>query len=546
MQNGQLTSTWGKTIVDQLVQQGVTYFCLSPGSRSTPLAMAVAEHPEVTAFVHLDERGTAFHALGYAKASGKPAAVIVTSGTAVGNLLPAIMEAKYAHVPLIVLTSDRPPELRDVMANQTCDQIKIFADSVNYFFDLPSPSTALPQNFLSTTIALLVNRSIFPIKGPVQLNCPFAEPFFDEAPAHAKSLMAPSYTLPELTLNTAQIKEWAETLGEIEKGVILIGGSGSCKAVDLFSEKLGWPIFADINSSHRHLASPQVVPYHHHIVKSLPDLKADAVLHFGDAFVSKFVLQWVGLQKRVIHVASHCKRCDPLHRVTDRIVCDPQFFCAEVAKLLEKRERWFDYSATPVIEDDLLTEPGVFKELENHATALFIASSMPIRDADMFFFPKVARGPIFANRGLSGIDGNIATCAGIAHHMPLIAVVGDQTFLHDLNSLAQLKKTKHPVKLIVINNGGGGIFSFIAIGERKDLLDTYFAAVHDIEFTKAAELFGLPYCNPKTRDELSDALRAAGTCLIEIKTNREENLALHKQIDNQVKNQLCSSFCTAS
>ncbi|MBS0628989.1 MAG: 2-succinyl-5-enolpyruvyl-6-hydroxy-3-cyclohexene-1-carboxylic-acid synthase [Verrucomicrobia bacterium] len=546
MQNGQLTTEWGKTIVDQLVQQGVTYFCLSPGSRSTPLTMAVAENPDVTSFVHFDERGSAFHALGYAKASGKPAAVIVTSGTALGNLLPAIMEAKYAHVPLIILTSDRPAELRDVMANQTCDQIKIFADSVNYFFDLPTPTTKLPEQFLATTIAQLVSQSTYPIKGPVQLNCPFAEPFFNEAPAQAKSLIAPSYTMPEVTLNESQIEKWSSTLGEIEKGVIILGANGSCKAVDLLAEKLGWPIFADINSSHRHLASPHVVPYYHHIIKSLPELKVDAVLHFGDALVSKFVMLWEAQQERVIHVAPHANRCDPLHCVTDRVICEPQFFCEKVSQSLENRKGWFDYSISPEIDTDILTEPSIFKELENHPTALFIANSMPIRDGEMFFFPKKPRGPIFANRGLSGIDGNIATCAGIAHHMPLIAVIGDQTFLHDLNSLAQLKKTKHPVKLIVVNNGGGGIFSFIAIGERKDLLDTYFAAAHQWQFEKAAELFGLPYCTPLTPAELGEALKTEDSCLIEIKTNRQENLALHKQIDNQVKNQLCSSFCTAS
>ncbi len=549
MQSGNLTSIWGKTIIDQLIAQGVSYFCLSPGSRSTPFALAVAEHPGATTFVHFDERGTAFHALGYAKATGKPAAMIVTSGTALGNLLPAIMEAKYAHVPLILLTSDRPVELRDVTANQTCDQLKIFSDYVNYFFDLSSPSTALPQNFLATTVAQMVNRSMYPNKGPVHLNCPFPEPFFDEISPQPLKMNSTTYTLPEAHLSQENVELWAKTLGEIDRGIIIIGANGSCTAVDQLSEKLGWPIFADINSSHRHLATHRSIPYYHHILKSLPDLKADAILHFGDAYVSKVLLQWSAQQKRVIHVASHPKRVDPLHCVTDRIICDPQFFCSSVAGRLVAKQGWFDEwveMATPAIEGGNLTEPGVIKELEKVDTPLFFANSMPIRDAEMFFFPRTPRGPIFANRGLSGIDGNIATCAGIANQMPLIGVVGDQTFLHDLNSLAQLKKTKHPVKLIVINNGGGGIFSFLSIGERKELLDTYFAAAHELKFEKAAELFGLPYENPKTTEELGAILKKEGSCLIEVHTNREENLALHKQIDNQVKQQLCSSSCTVS
>jgi len=552
VQSGNLTSIWGKTIIDQLIAQGVSYFCLSPGSRSTTLALAVAEHPGATSFVHFDERGTAFHALGYAKATGKPAAMIVTSGTALGNLMPAIMEARYAHVPMILLTSDRPVELRDVTANQTCDQLKIFSDYVNYFFDLPSPSTSLPQNFLATTIAQMVNRSMYPIKGPVQLNCPFPEPFFDEISPKPLSMTTTSYTLPEAHISKENVEHWAKTLGEIEKGIIIIGANGSCPAVDRLSEKLGWPIFADINSSHRHLASPRSIPYYHHILKSLPDLKADAILHFGDAYVSKVLLQWSAQQKRVIHVACHPKRVDPLHCVTDRIVCDTEHFCSSVADHLKAKQGWFDEwlemskMATPVFENHRLTEPAVIKELDKIDSPLFFANSMPIRDAEMFLFPKTPRGPIFANRGLSGIDGNIATCAGIAHQMPLIGVIGDQTFLHDLNSLAQLWKTKYPVKLIVINNGGGGIFSFLSIGERKELLDTYFAAAHELKFEKAAELFDLPYENPKTTEELGAVLRKEGSCLIEVHTHRDENLALHKQIDNQIKQQLCSSFCTVS
>lgn len=553
MQTGQLNSNWGKTIVDQLVKLGVDYFCLSPGFRSTPLAIAIAENSEVTPFIHFDERGSAFHALGYAKASGKPAAVIVTSGTALGNLMPAVMEAWAAHIPLILLTCDRPAELRDTMANQTCDQIKIFGDYLNYFFDLPSPNTSLPENFLSTTIAQAVSQALYPIKGPVQLNCPFPEPFFDEQPSTATPLPPTSYTLPEYALSKRDCDAWAERLSQIENGVIVLGTGGGCPSAELLSEKLGWPILADINSSYRNLACPRSIAYYHHILKTLPDLKADAILHFGDRFVSKFLLQWIGSHKKVIQVAKHSKRCDPLHRVSDRIVADPELFCCEIVERLEKRETsWFSHwqelskLAAPDIEDELLTEPGVIGVLEKQNSALFIANSMPIRDADMFFFPKSPRRPIFANRGLSGIDGNIATCAGIAHHMPLTALVGDQTLLHDLNSLAQLKKTKHPVKLIVINNGGGGIFSFVAIGERKDLLDTYFAGAHQMRFEKAAELFDFPYHNPKTTAELNNLLEKEGSCMIEVHTNREANLLLHKKIDQQVKISLCSSFSTAS
>ncbi|NGX39757.1 MAG: 2-succinyl-5-enolpyruvyl-6-hydroxy-3-cyclohexene-1-carboxylate synthase [Chlamydiae bacterium] len=562
MNRARQNEIWGKTLIEELIQQGVDYFCLSPGNRAAPLALAVANHPKARCFVHYDERGSAFHALGYAKATGKPVCLIVTSGTALGNLMPAVMEAYHSRIPLILLTADRPAELRDTMANQTTDQLKFFGEFTRYFFDLPSPQEGLPERFLGTTIAQLVSRSLFPVQGPVQLNCPFPEPFFEE-PGQAIPISAEPifYTHPELTLSRDHAKEWADRLSSYEKGVIAIGSmqNPDHTAIESLAKKLGWPIIADITSSYRCHPSQHTIPYAHHLLKSLPDLRPDVILHLGDQCVSKPFLQWLG-GCPLIHVSDHPMRNDPMHLVTDRVIASANIFCEQLSLLVkEKKHTWLDHwkelaanakrAIDPFFADPKeMSEPQVIKTLEaftSEKTALFFANSMPIRDADMFFYPTGASGPVFANRGLSGIDGNIATCAGIAQVMPLIAVMGDQTFLHDLNSLVQWKKVSHPIQLILINNGGGGIFSFVDVGRKKEILDPYFANAHQMTFEKAAALFDLPYTLATTPDELKMELQEGKTGIIEVQTNREENLALHRSIDNAVKETLCGSFSTA-
>ena len=530
-------------LIDALIQQQITYFCLAPGNRSTPLVLALAEHPLAETLIHYDERGAAFHALGYAKATGKPAALIVTSGTAVGNLMPAVMEADAAHIPLILLTCDRPPNLRDTMANQTTDQIKIFGNFVRYFFDLPEEA-----NFTPSTVARAVSASQYPLPGPVQLNCPISEPFSKDPPP-SLSTDPIEWTFPQRGL--ADPKKIACALQQIEKGVIVVGANGGAPHLKDLSQKLGWPLLPDIISSYRHLANERTISYYPHVLKAHSHLKADAVLYFGDACVSKTLLQWMSRQRPLIHVAAHSKRCDPFHAVTKRIVCPPEEFCKQVVPLLDQKEQewfcaWKEWSATcaPRIDTQTVSEPAVIKILQEYAnekTALFFGNSMPIRDAEEFFFPTAPCGPIFANRGLSGIDGNIATIAGIAHVMPVVAVIGDQTALHDLNSLAQLTKTKHPVKLLIINNGGGGIFSFVSNTERLDILESHFAAAHTLTFEKAAEFFRIPYEKIATSAQILDILSTQQSCILEVATDRRENYTYHQQIDKSA----CSSFSMA-
>lgn len=556
---GSLNERGAKLIIDQLVQQGVGFFCLAPGSRSTPLAIAIAEQKKVPSVVHFDERGAGFHALGYAKATGKPAAVLVTSGTAVANLFPAVMEASYAQIPLILLTGDRPPELRDNGSNQTADQVKIFGDYVRWHVDLPCPDPLVFDAYIGTTIAHAVFRAMHDAKGAVQINCMFREPLFSSSQTSFPTFQSTRYEESEPFPSSSTLETWGDLLSSQKRGVIIVGGNASTRdsaPLHALAKKLGWPLFADLLSG----ARIHSVPYYDLILKTVKELNAETVLHFGDRLVSKTLLEWLASCAPSLYflVARHPLRHDPKHQVTHRLACDPALLAEQILPHIRSSgsgwdEEWQTHAA--MIEQELakifakttsLTEPGLVHHLMDNLSpeyALFLANSMPIRDADSFFFPKEKKGPIFANRGVSGIDGNIATCVGIAHgtKRPLLAILGDQTFLHDLNSLPLLKKCPYPVILLVINNGGGAIFSFLPIASKKELLDEYFAGAHTFTFEKAAELFDIPYALVETQDELASALMQKKTALIEIRTDRQENLHFHQQITKQLMN-LCSSL----
>lgn len=547
----QLNRQWANALIQTLISHGVNYFCCSPGSRSTPLAIAIAENGNAETFIHFDERGSAFHALGYAKAKKKPAVIIITSGTAIGNIFPAVMEAALSKVPLILLTADRPAELRQVKANQTADHIKFFGEYVRYFFDLPSPTSTIALEFLTNTTAQAIAKSLHPLPGPVHINCAFPEPFLDDLPLSSFNNQSTRVFLPHLYPRKEDLQILVETLNKAKTGVIILGALDSdiSDGVHALASKLNWPIFPDIISSFREKANWEyAIPHYHHLIVSSPDLHVDAIIHIGEQWVSKQMLQWIAKQKGspIIHISKFSERCDPMHMITHKIVADEKETCYQLASQLTKKQstqrtEWEKISSeikhtfSPFFEDSLgLTEPKVVKMLENYSSnhAIFFANSMPIRDGDMFFFPEEPCQSIFANRGLSGIDGNISTCAGIAQVIPLIAVIGDQTFLHDLNSLAQLNKTKFPLKLIVINNKGGGIFSFFpALHKRKELLNSHFAAAHDWTFEKAAELFSIPYFQPQAPADLHEAIHQSGSMIIEVVTDREENYAFHQKIN---------------
>lgn len=528
-------------LIDQLVKQGVQDFFLAPGSRSTPLVLAVANHFKAHSHVHFDERGLAFCALGCAKASKKPVALIVTSGTALGNLLPAVMEAKHDSVPLILLTADRPPELRDCGANQSCNQVNIFRSYVNWQIDLPCADELSSIKSLSTTIA----QAVYYAQGPVHLNCMFREPLSSEHKS-LETLSSMHYTRACLIPSSSIIEQYASYLKKHANGVIIATATSPVDPVVALAEKLNWPVFPDILSPLRSLNHPLIISHFDLILKTHP-CSFDAAIQIGERFVSKILLQTLEKSppKFYLQVVEGPHRFDPAHIINYRMQADISSFCQMLCLKLDtpKTTSHLNFWQTRQLQaakklsnyflkQTTLSEPAIANLLEQKSSALFLGNSMPIRDANCYL-PLVS-GPVFANRGLSGIDGNIATSCGIAigTQKHTIALLGDLSFLHDLNSLALIAKSPYPCTLIVVNNQGGGIFSFLPLDQPEIIKETFFAAAHEISFSSAAKLFSLPYYAPQDLISLKKLLQQdPHSCIIELATNREKNLLDHRQIE---------------
>lgn len=541
MDNG----AWCSYLIDQLICQGVTQFCIAPGSRSTPLALATARHPKAEITVHYDERGLGFFALGSALASGKCVGIIATSGTGVGNLLPAVMEAKHSSIPLLLLTADRPPELRDCGANQTTDQVKIFQNFVEWQTDLPCPETALSEEFLRSQAAFAVSRALI-LSGPVQINCQFREPLFTPPAAFAQGKLQP-YFAPSFAPTKEQLNYAEEMIARTCHGLIVIGrlptGSDAKPILDL-AAKLRWPLFADLLSQAHSFRAPEQIIQFDYAIRSGHAPPPDCVLYFGERFVSKFLPPWIEKAKAaVLHIDASGKRVDTSHVRPARIQADPALFCRalEINAWAESGylEKWQEIDRElkqaidacflethPFVEPDLMRKLG--SQFPKEAS-LFLANSMPIRDAASFCIP---RGEVFCNRGLSGIDGQIATAAGaaIATKRPMIAVLGDQSCLHDLNSISLLREVKTPFLLIISNNFGGGVFSYLPVREEREHFEKLFAASHDFRFDAIARMFSIPYSSASQLDQCEELFQTNGVRILEIFTSREENACFQKRV----------------
>jgi len=567
-----INSLWSALIVEELVRSGVDLFCVAPGSRSSPLTVAVARHPRARSVVHYDERGVAFHALGFGRATGRPAAVVTTSGSALANVWPAVVEASLGRVPLIVLSGDRPPELQDAGANQTMDQVKFFGNYVRWCASLPCPDTRTAPTLLLTTVDQAVYRAGGFHRGPVHLNFMYREPL---APVEQGEDFGPylqvlaewfkderpytQYRRSLISFDHAVLREVAALANEHARGLIVAGhlahGNGPALLVQI-AERLKWPVFPDITSGLRlgHDA-PAVVPYFDTLLASadfVEKQRPDIVVHAGGPITSKRLLDYLE-QTRPRHylVVEDCPgRQDPLHAATLRLDMPVAEFGGHLLPLLSPRRESSWLSAWQVSCDavrrrmdtvfrdsPLLTEPAVARLVSNYIGSdegLFLASSMPVRDMDAFAVFEGEAVPVEANRGTSGIDGTLASAAGFARGLNrrVTLLIGDLAFLHDINSLGLLKTLDPPMVIVLLNNNGGGIFSFLPIAEHKDVFESHFAAPHGFTFAAAAALFELDYACPASVDEFvreyERARCAATSTLIEVSTDRQENVRAHR------------------
>lgn len=582
-----LNRFWGELIVEECLRCGVDFFCVSPGSRSTPLALAVAGNPRANHLVHFDERGSAFFALGHARATGRPAAWVTTSGTAVANGYPAVIEAASDGVPMLLLTADRPPELRDTGANQTIRQPGIFGGYPRWHCELPAPASEIDPAFVLTTVDQAVHRASRAPAGPVHLNCMFREPLVPAVAGRGgepgvqhsaggaelagwRAAAAPytRYAAAAGAPPAADVMAAWDALLAARRGVVVAGrlpvGTDTASIVRL-ARVLGWPLLPDIGSQLRlgTVRDPDPrAPFYDQLLADegfAAGQAPDAVVHVGGGIVSKRLLEWLAQHQPAVYIVANADpaRLDPNHQVTHRFESVPAAFCHALAALaaaddIESAAKgwasaWTDRSArvaarlTEFFEDaDALSEPLVARLVSQHIPArhgLVLASSMAIRDMNRFALAAAGGVPVAANRGASGIDGTVATAAGFAAGLGEGAtlLIGDLALLHDLNSLALLRERQ--VVVVLINNDGGGIFSFLPVATQP-AFEAFFGTPHGYTFENAAAMFGLPYHQPPTPSTFIETYRGACTsgrsALIEVVTDRTENVELHRRLQGWI------------
>jgi len=571
-----LNYAWAGLMIEELKRLGVDTFFISPGSRSSPLTLSAAEHG-ANVIVHFDERGTGFAALGYARATGRPAVVITTSGSAVANLFPSVCEASQDAVPMLIITADRPPELRDTGANQTMDQVKIFAGYTRWQVDMPCPDEKIEASFVLSTIDYACSRAMFGHPGPVHINQMFREPLAPVSVkdaslkwlASVKQWLAGSkpqtvYVPVETSISADGMSTVLPMLKSARRGVIVAGSISRDRdrqSVLSVARKLGWPVLPDIRSGLRISANqPQVIHMADQILlsdKAVKILAPDVILYLGARITSKRIQSFIRKSNaQILMVNEWPVRLDPDGQVAVRLVADLQSFAERLVSPLSRTptawlKKWkkLDGIVTEYWQDEIrntstITEPlaaAMISTQLRKGHAMFLASSMPVRDMEMYGNSEQEVVPVVSNRGVSGIDGNAATAFGYANgsKMPVTLVIGDLALLHDLNSLALVAKSRTPVVVIAVNNNGGGIFSFLPISETPRHFETCFGTPHGVNFSQAAVMFGLPYKNPATLDEMKQAYKRAvesgRSALIEISTDRIQNLKEHKRIQSLIK-----------
>ncbi|NEX78683.1 2-succinyl-5-enolpyruvyl-6-hydroxy-3-cyclohexene-1-carboxylic-acid synthase [Bacillus thermocopriae] len=560
--------------VAELVHCGITDIVVSPGSRSTPMAMVMAEHPDLQVHIHVDERSAAFFALGMAKASNRPVALLCTSGTAAANYFPAIIEARYSRVPLLVFTADRPHELREVGAPQAIDQIHLYGQHVKWFAEMAPPERSNEMiRYVRSVCARAVAIAGQAPAGPVHLNFPFREPLIPRLEDDLFQLTdrPKGYVKVhhgESIINDDQIRQIAEKINRKTKGIIVCGNiDDGCfaEAVTKLSDILKFPILADPLSQLRsggHNLENIIDTYDTFLRNedAKKFLKPDVILRFGAMPVSKalsiFLKENLESDQYVIDGGSGWR--DPFALSTDMIYSSETLFCQQLSALVEEKtsdhylKQWLAINELTkenmsIVKDiNELSEGKLFSQLVDllpEGATLFVGNSMPIRDLDSFFLKNKKSIKVMANRGANGIDGTVSTALGAAlYSKSLYLILGDLTFFHDINGLFAAKRQQIDINIILINNNGGGIFSFLPQSEHPKHFELLFGTPLDLEFEFAVKLFNGHFTKIKDWDHLKNEMErskdATGINVYEILTSRDRNRDEHRKFWNSVSQEI--------
>ena len=559
-------------LIDELARRGVTDVCVSPGSRSTPIVLALARHPGVRTHVILDERSSSFFALGLAKATGRPVGVVTTSGTAVANLLPAVVEAAHSGTPLIVLTADRPPEVRGAGANQTIDQVGIFGGYPRWDADAGVPEDdPLSEMSWRALGERAVAEALGSPGGPVHLNLPFREPL---TPAASEAFggaepggRAVTHRRP-LPPDEADVATLAALIGDSERGVIMAGsldpwiGGDELGSIEELARVSGWPLLAEPASGLRRPPLSLAAGQHLLADGDFADRHApDVVLQLGAAPTTR---GGQGLIERAVRlVVASPRPADPTRRAEPNLCVDPSALAREVVSVIGEsgapRDRgsstWLaawraaDAAAEAVVTEVLEHEREPFEGTIARDVAaalpdgalLFVGSSMPVRDLDAYMRPR-SGVRVIGNRGASGIDGSVSTPLGMAASgAPTFALIGDLALLHDASGLLWASRSSPGVVLVVPNNRGGGIFDHLEVASQPEH-EWLFFTPHEVDLAALAAAADAQHTRVDPPGDLTEAVQAAGRTggvhLLEVPVDREAGVRIRGEVRAAVRTAL--------
>jgi 2-succinyl-5-enolpyruvyl-6-hydroxy-3-cyclohexene-1-carboxylate synthase len=569
---------------DELAAAGVRHVCVCPGSRSAPLVAAAVGHDALRCWSHLDERSAAFFALGLAKAARAPVALLCTSGTAAVNFHPAVVEAYHAGVPLLVLSADRPHELRGWGAGQTIDQVHLFGSHVRWFAEVALPeATDETLRYARALACRAVGTARGAPAGPVHLNFPLREPLdprpiAGDVPANLDPLAArgredrPYTAMPRAAALATpdQIASLARRMAACERGVIACGPmdapSSLTGRVAALAERLGWPLLAEPTSQLRcgpHVATAPVVACADLLLRDdafAAQYAPEFALQLGTTPTSKAYRLWLERRppRELVRVDPEASWSDPAHLTSEVLPVDAEPLCDALLQQLDARVAtpWLrgfleaDRRAARAIErhlleDDVLLEARAVRELVAalpEDAALYVSNSMPVRDLDAFLPVSPRQLRVLCNRGANGIDGMVSSALGAAaaRTHPVVLLTGDLALLHDCAALLAARRHSLPLAIVVLDNDGGGIFSFLPIAAHGDAVDfeTHFRTPHGIDLEPLCRGMGADFTRVTSwehlRAALKDALTAPGVSVLAIPVDRDRNVAQFRALEAAV------------
>jgi 2-succinyl-5-enolpyruvyl-6-hydroxy-3-cyclohexene-1-carboxylate synthase len=576
-----INTVWASVLVETLYRLGLTTAIICPGSRSTPLTVAFVQHSAIETIPILDERSAAFFALGIAKRSGLPTVLVCTSGTAGANFYPAVIEAYESRVPLMILTADRPPELRNCHAGQTIDQVRLYGHYPTWQTELSIPSIQIEQLcYLRQTMIFAWEKSLSPIAGAVHLNIPFRDPLHPSPETEAISFkhhfpedffdfIQSESSFPTILSFKSYLKQWQN----IEQGIIIAGVAQPqnpqkySQIIAQFAQLLTWPVLAEGLSPLRNFSdlNSYLISTYDSILRnthSAARLTPKIVIQIGDLPTSKTLRNWLkSIQVPTVILDASYQNLDALHSKTLHL----RFSIEQLEELLlnEKGENQVNFNTSYLkfwsdldrqirqnIDQEMkqinsLIEPKMAWFLSQNLpakTSIYIANSMPVRDVEWFWMPNSRQIKPFFNRGANGIDGTLSTALGIAHnYQSSVLLTGDLALLHDTNGGLIRPQFKGHLTIILINNNGGGIFEMLPISQFEPPFEAFFATPQQVNFSNWCQTYQIKYELIQSWEQLHQqisTLPSSGIRLLEIQTNRKEDTQWRKQFFDKLKGEI--------